>query len=132
MEKSKKQTKGKRQEKSWKKGISEQNSQVPRSTATNKRQDRHTTGGPSRGNGAPTEVPQGQKRLQGQNKPREDKISNELLPFAVYIEKFDAKDKVKLSREDFDDVKAGIFNAFWLESSDIKLKLKDDCIKRLL
>ena len=27
--------------------------------------------------------------------------------------------------EDFDEIKAGVFNAFWLESSDVKEKLKD-------
>ena len=65
-------------------------------------------------------------------RPRYDRVSEDILKFAVYVEKFNSSDdKIKLLGEDFDEIKAGISNAFILESCEVARKLRSDCEKRL-
>ena len=67
---------------------------------------------------------------------RSTRVSDEILKFAVYVEKFDTKhhdtanNKIKVSPHDWDNIRAGIFKAY-LESLNLQNKLKDDCEKRL-
>ena len=49
-----------------------------------------------------------------------DTLSEETLRSAVYIEKFDSSnEKVEMTGAEFDEIKAGVFTAFWSESSDV-------------
>ena len=72
------------------------------------------------------------KSLVAKKMSRQDRVASAFLPFAIYIEKFDANNKkVKLSGKDFDELRMGVFTAFWLEPLDVQKKLKDDCERRL-
>ena len=67
-----------------------------------------------------------------EKRPRYDRVSEDILKFAVYVEKFDSSDdKIKLLGEDFDEIKSGISNAFILESCEVARMLRSDCEKRL-
>ena len=75
---------------------------------------------------APLQAP-----LQQDKRVRLDRVPDEVLPFAVYIEKFDqaSSHRIKISSREWDDMMFGIINAFFLEQE--KDKLKDACEKRL-
>ena len=50
---------------------------------------------------------------QGKKRPKDGRVANELLPFSVYVEKFDsANSKIKLSASKWIDIRAGIFKTF--------------------
>jgi hypothetical protein len=72
-----------------------------------------------------------QQQPQQQKKTRQDPVADEFLPFAVYVEKFDENVLVKLTGKEFDTIKAGDINAYWLESFEFKSKLKDGVDRRL-
>ena len=68
---------------------------------------------------------------QGKKRPKDGRVANELLPFSVYVEKFDsANSKIKLSASKWIDIRAGIFKTF-MDSPEVHDKLKEDCEKRL-
>jgi hypothetical protein len=73
-----------------------------------------------------------QKQRQQQHKrSKQDRVPDEFLPFAVYVEKFEKNELVKLSGKEFDMIKAGIVNAYVLESFEFKDNLKDKVDRRL-
>ena len=99
-------------------------------------------GGPSRGRpsgvGNPLDERSAPKRphqqpYQPQQKRiRQEPVADEFLQFAVYVEKFDEKNSlVKMTGKEFDSIKAGVINAYWLESLELKNKLKDGIERRL-
>ena len=68
---------------------------------------------------------QHQQQSQQHKRSRQDRVPDKLLPFAVYVEKFEKNEMVKLSGKEFDEIKAGIVNAYVLESFEFKDNLKD-------
>ena len=47
------------------------------------------------------------------NSLKSRRVSNEILPFAVYVEKFDSSNKkIKLSDADYTKIRTGVFDAF--------------------
>ena len=58
-------------------------------------------------------------------------VPEEQRQFAVYVEKFDKEKKVKMTGTEYDAVKFEVFNAWWLESQEMKDKLQDSCDLRL-
>ena len=54
----------------------------------------------------------------------------QILPFSVYVEKFDSElTNVKMSDSEWDKVRAGLINIFFLEKSDVQKLLFDKCEK---
>ena len=52
---------------------------------------------------------------------------DQILPFSVYVEKFDSElNNVKMSGSEWDEVRAGVFNTFWLEEEDVQKILNDN------
>ena len=69
---------------------------------------------------------------QQQKRTRQYPVAEEFLPFAVYVEKFDEKKVlVKMTGNEFDTIKVGVVNTYWLESLAFQNKLKDDIDRRL-
>ena len=84
------------------------------------------------GGSASVKRPLHQQQPYQQKKPRQDPVPEEFLPFAVYVEKFDdEKNLVKMLGKEFDAIKTGIMNAYWLESFAFKSKVKNDVDRRL-
>ena len=55
---------------------------------------------------------------------------DQILPFSVYVEKFDSElTIVKMSGSEWDEVRAGVLNIFLLEKNDVQMKLYDKCEK---
>ena len=55
---------------------------------------------------------------------------DQILPFSVYVEKFDSElTNVKMSDSEWDKVRAGLINIFFLEKSDVQKLLFDKCEK---
>ena len=70
--------------------------------------------------------------IQTQEKrPRQERVQEELLPFAVYVEKFDSnQSRIKITASEWDQIRSLVINAYWLESSALKSDLKNDVEKR--
>ena len=54
----------------------------------------------------------------------------QILPFSVYVEKFDSElTNVKMSDSEWDEVRAGLIDIFFREKSDVQKLLFDKCEK---
>ena len=71
------------------------------------------------------------QQQQQHKRSRQDRVPDKFLPFAVYVEKFEKNEMVKLSGKEFDEIKAGIVNAYILESFEFKDNLKDKVDRQL-
>ena len=56
-------------------------------------------------------------------------MSNNILPFTVYIEKFDNEEISNVSDNKWNTIRCGIVHAFIMEPIDVQHKLKDACEK---